>query len=257
MQSTNKILMCLLTIWLLAACSGNHRPEFVKNPIDDLAKKYSNESDFSIILYDMDFDEGREAYKHQYQVVIAKSNPDTVEVATTDWLEVSDEYFNEQIDNMGMELISKQDGVMKKSVSPAGYSNYVGNEKYGRWVERDGGSFWEFYGKYAMFSSIFHMVASPVRYSYWNDYHTNYRSYGRPYYGPPMGSGRMYGTNSRYNQAARANSSWNNKPNSFKSRVQNRVRRSSSRTSSSRTSRRSNRYSSRSSSRSRSGGFGK
>jgi hypothetical protein len=173
---------------------------------------------------------------------------------------------------MGMELASKKDGKLTKTVAPPGYTNYVGNEKYGHWVQRDGGSFWEFYGKYAFFSSMFRMTMFPIRYSYWNDYHRNYYGYGRGYYGPSYNNGRrMYGTNSAYNSNNKT-ARWNNKTSDFKSNVRSKVQRSSAaskksanRVSSSKrrsssyqkkTTRSSSRYS-RSSTRSRGGGFGK
>ncbi len=251
-----KLSTTILAIGLLiSSCSS--RREFVKNPVDDIIRDLNAEQNFSIILYDMNYDEKQNSYMHQYQILVEKTNPDTITTKTTDWLKVSDEFFNAHVNDMGMEITSKQEGVVKKAVAPAGYSNYVGNEKYGHWVQRDGGSFWEFYGKYAMLRSVFHMMGSPVRYGYWDDYHRNYRGYGRPYYGPTSGGRTMYGTNSTYANKNMTRSTWHNKPSTFKNRVRSQVSRSSS---NSRISRSSNRYSSGSSgssSRSRSGGFGK
>jgi len=160
-----------------------------------------------------------------------------------------------------MEVATKKDGKLSKVASPAGYNHYVGNQKYGHWTERNGSSFWEFYGRYAFMSSMFHMM-SPVHRSYWNDYRGGY--YGsRPYYGP-SGS-NIYGTRSYTSSSSGRNTTWGSKPTNFKSQVRNQVSRSSSAAKSksysssssySRKSRSSSRYSS-SSSRSRSGGFGK
>ncbi len=233
-----------------------------KNPVDDLIKKLSPEKNFSIILLDMDSRSGK--YFHKYNVIIEKT--DTVLADATDWQEVPDTYFSYNVDNMGMEIASKKDGKVSKVAAPAGYNNYVGNERYGQWRQRDGNSFWEFYGRYAFMSSMFNMMSYPARRSYYNDYHGGGYYGSRPYYGP---SGtNMYGTKS-YTARSGKSTTWGSKPSTFKSQVRSSVARSSSASksrsyssgskysgSSSKTTRSSSRYSS-SSSRSRSGGFGK
>lgn len=249
------LALSFFVYFLISSCVMSSRG-FVKNPIDSLITALYNEPDYSIILHDMDYNEASDNYRHKYQLVIAKSSPDTVLSELTEWKPVSDELFNEHIDNLGMELATKKNGVLKKAVAPAGYSNYIGNEKYGQWNQQGGSSFWEFYGKYAMLSSIFYMVSSPVRYSYWNDYHRNYRPYGRSYYGSSSSGSRMYGTNSVTSRTNFKNRNWNTKTSSFKNRVRSRVQQSASRSRESRISRSSNRFST-SGSRSRSGGFGK
>ncbi len=64
-------------------------------------------------------------------------------------------------------------------------SQLVGNPNYGQWKEdSQGRSFWEWYGMYAMFSSLFH---SPIYYSNWagNRGYSYYSDYGRNYYTSP------------------------------------------------------------------------
>jgi hypothetical protein len=236
--------------------SYTSQPAPQKSPVDVLIRDLSAEQNFSIILYDMDYDEAKKQGKHQYNVLLEKE--DSVQVKKTDWLIVSSAFFNQNADNMGMELASKKDGKLSKVAAPAGYSNYVGNEKYGQWRERDGNRFWEFYGKYALMSSMFRMAMYPVGYSSWNNYNSNY--YGRrSYYGQTANGQRMYGTNSSYGKA-NTSSTWNNKPSDFKSRVRSNVQRSTvtktRTTTQQRTTRSSSRYSS-SSTRSRGGSFGK
>lgn len=237
-----------------------------KSPVDDIIKKLSNEKNFSIILFDMDANDpsiGSATYRHKYRVIIEQ--PDTVLAQETSWHDVSDVVFQQHINDMGMEIASKKDGVLKKQTAPAGYSNYVGNSRYGQWTERNGSSFWEFYGRYAFMSSMFNMLAYPAHRSYYNDYRNSYYGSGRSYYGP---SGQnVYGTNSYTSSASGRNSTWGSKPSTFKSKVQSSVSRSAAATKSrsyssssrygSKTSRSSSRSSSSSSYRSRSGGFGK
>lgn len=256
-------------VWVVAALAAlltqcSSEPAFQKSPLDELIKKNNAVQNYSIILYDMDYDEEADKYKHQYQVLKhPNDNPDTLISTTEPWAFVSASLFNKHQEDMGMEIASKKEGVVKKQTSPAGYSNYVGNEKYGRWEQRSNGtSFWAFYGQYAFMRSMFHMSMYPVRYSYWNDYRGNYYNSGRSYYG--SGGQRSYGTGSAYNSSTRKGSRWASRPSDFKRRVRTKVARSSSarssrnRSSSSRRSSRSgSRYSSGSSYRSRGGGFGK
>ncbi len=232
--------------------------EYIKSPIDSLITAYSLERNFSIILNDMDYNEDEDRYRHKYQIVIAKEVEDTTIVNEfTDWKVVSDELFDENIDNLGMELVSKKDGVLKKAVAPAGYSNFIGNERYGHWQHRNGGSFWEFYGKYSMLRNVFYMFSSPVRYSYWSNYNTSYYPYGKSYYGGYTNSNKkLYGTNSVFASTNYKNTNWSKKTTSFKNRVRSKVKQSATRSRKSRISRTSSRYNN-SSTRSRSGGFGK
>jgi len=237
-----KKLIALAAILSLSACGGK---KFVKSPVDIMIRDMMDKEAFSIILYDMNV-EGNfsKDYYHQYRVIVTKKDSSTDE-RITEWKEVSRDFFERNINNMGMELAAKSpDGKINKTPAPPGYSSYVGNSRYGHWNNRNGNSFWAFYGQYAFMSSMFNMMNTPVRRSYYNDYSRNY-SGRKPYYGPSSGGRKMYGTGSTYTSRNRSNSSWSRNPNarSFRQRVNNSVRRSSSRYSRS--------------SRSRSGGFGK
>lgn len=251
-----KILATLtVALVLFASCGGGK--EFVKNPVDDIIRDMPANRVFSIILYDMNV-EGNfsRSFYHQYRI-IEETEPGKPEERTTDWMRVSEQYFTQHQDDMGMTLASRgEDGELVKTVSPPGYNNYVGNEKYGQWkTHSDGYSFWEFYGQYAFMSHMFNMFTYPVRRSYYDDYRGNYYGRGRSYYGPTSSGSRYYGTGSAYNRSTRPNSTWSQNRSSFKNRVNNRTTRSSS-SSNTRTTRSSSRYRG-SSSRSRGGGFGK
>ncbi|MCK5846436.1 MAG: hypothetical protein KAG84_03285 [Bacteroidales bacterium] len=236
--------IAILTL-ILVSC-GSESPKFQKSPIDILIKDMGNLNSFVIILYDMDYFEDENSYKHQYQIL--KDEIDTVTSEITPWYVVSDVLFKKHQEDMGMEVASKKDGIVTKAVSPAGYSNYVGNEKYGNWQRNSsGGSFWAFYGQYMFMSSMFRMSMYPVSRGYYNNYRGSY--YGRQsYYG--HNGARTYGTSSTYNKG-RTNSRWNNRPSSFKQNVRNRVSQSTAKKSHTRS-----RYS-QSRSRSRSGSYGK
>lgn len=230
------------------AVSSTWKDTPVKNLVDSL----SSEQNYAVLLSDMNATDNE--YLHKYRIVVQR--PDTVFDFFTGWKTVPATYFNQHVNDLGMEVLSKKNGVIQEEVAPAGYSHFVGNDRYGRWRQRDGYSFWEFYGQYAFMSTMFNLM-SPVRRSYYDDYYTSYYGTGRRYYGP-SGS-PIYGTSRYTSTNSGRNTTWASKPSTFKQSVRDRVSRSASRStaSASRTSRSSSRSSSRTSYRSRSGGFGK
>jgi hypothetical protein len=247
------IIACIFGFMMIKSCNKSSNATstrtYEKTPVDKIIVELSAEQNYSILLADMD-SKGTD-YFHKYKTLIEK--PDTVLVRDSDWEKVSDVFFDANINNLGMAIATKKDGKLSKVASPAGYNNFIGNEKYGQWKERDGYSFWEFYGQYAFMSAIFNMATYPVRRSYWDDYYRGGYYGSRPYYGP---SGNMYGTRSYTSKnSSGGNTNWANKPSSFKNDVRRKVSRSAQQTKT-RRARNTSRYS-RSSSRSRGGGFGK
>lgn len=244
MRST--YLFCVLPL-LLISCRSN---DFEKSPVDELIRDMTDTPVYSIILYDMN-EEGSffKDYQHQYRIIKESKEGATPEEEITEWMPVSEDFFNRNIDNMGMEIAAKSaDGTVSKTAAPPGYSNYVGNPQYGQWQQGSNGtSFWEFYGQYALLSSLFNMAAFPARRSYYDDYRGS-RQAGRPYYGPISNGRPTYGTNSQYTTTTKPNTTWRNNPSSRAFRSSNQ-----------RTSRANSRYGSGSNSsmRSRGGGFGK
>lgn len=267
------IIAVIFGFIIIKTCSNNRNRNYQyyqqetwqKSPVDKLVRSLSNEPNFSIILYDMNAEDQNSSsptYQQKYRIIIPQS--DTVLTKETQWYTVSPAFFHQYINDMGMEIASKKNGVLHKEVAPAGYSNYIGNPQYGHWVQNNGSSFWAFYGRYAFMSSMFNLMTYPVRRSYWDDYYYGgYYGTGRAYYGP---SGRhIYGTRSYTASSAGRNSTWGSKPSDFKSRVRSSVARSaraarsrsyssSSRYRMGRNASRSSRYST---FRSRGGGFGK
>ncbi len=246
----NKIWF-LVVAALITSC-GPESASFQKEPIDDIIRDLSGVNNFTILLYDMDYVEDKDTYRHQYQIIKEPSGQDTLISETTDWKQVSAKYFNAHVEDMGMALASKENGKLDKKVSPPGYNSYVGNEKYGEWRQNSsGGSFWAFYGQYAFMRSLFGYGYSPIYRSGWNDYRRNYYPQGRTYYGRSDNGGTRFGTNGAHTAQRSTTSRWNSKSTSFKQRVRSKVKQSASRT------RSSSRYRSGSNSRSRGFGGGK
>lgn len=239
MAHIKNITWFVILSFLLISCGGK---DFKKAPIDDIIKDMESDKIFTIILHDMDvtgtfFHD----YYHQYKIVTEVDGK--AEEKITDLKEVSKDYFNMHVNNMGMEIAHRgEDGKLEKTVAPPGYSQYVGNSRYGHWSNSGGSSVWAFYGQYMFLSTMFNMNRYPVNRGYYNNY-TSYRNSGRTYYGPTSGGSRYYGTGSTYNSGTRPNSSWSRNNSMFKRRVSGRTSRSTSRYGSS--------------SRSSGGGFGK
>ena len=237
MREYAKIAIGFLLVFLMArSCmsmfdSDSSSSKYVKSPIDTFVRDMTDVPTFSIVLFDMDYVNntfGSDVFRHKYQIMTPPAGEGDMQVKETEWMDVSESFFQANANNMGMELVSKTDGKLDKTVAPAGYSQYVGNSQYGQWVDRGGSSFWEFYGKYAMMSSIFNMMAMPASRSYYDDYSRNYRNQGRPYYGSTTNGGTpRYGTSSTVSSRG-GTSQWSKSQSTFKSRVQNRVSRSSS-----------------------------
>ena len=271
MQLIQKLGILFFTSILLFSCEAEEKV-FVNTPIDQLIKKLDAKKTFTIILYDMDIEEGSSAdvYKHKYKVITNKeekaiknndqsvfrfasndTNNDNIfrfvdnendstseelagqdsssqvseqEVMATDvseeigeWVVVEKDFFEHHINNMGMEVASKDtEGKVNKIPAPPGYGNHVGNDKYGKWQQQSNGtSFWVFYGQYAMMRGMFG-YHSPIYRSSYGSYRSTY--HGRQaYYGTKTGGTSAYGTGSA--NARTQNPSVANKSSSFKSKV--------------------------------------
>jgi hypothetical protein len=144
--------------------------------VDRLMRDLSNEPSYSIILHDMQMDESKNTYQHKYKVFkdIEKDSIGKV----SEWTKVSESFFAENLDNMGLEVASKStDGKTHKIPSPPGFNTTVGNPKYGEWRQgSDGHSFWAYYGRYAFMNSMINaMHPTPVIYQTSYGHYTQYR----------------------------------------------------------------------------------
>lgn len=136
-----------------------------------LSPYLNNKSTYSVILADSE-DENK---KFKYTIVYQNGTAPTTK--TTDFLKVTDSTYNFFLDDVGMEILSNKG----QQITQAGYSNYVGNSEYGQWRENDEGSFWEFYGKYALLSTLFN--SNRIYRDDYTTYNRYYRTSSRPYYG--------------------------------------------------------------------------
>ena len=198
-----KSILFLTLASLLFSCEKSEK----KTPIDILIRDMENETTFEIMLYDMEEGGWFSDYKHQYTIIREKDSivlndstqvPEVAKVPykkKTEWYVITKEFYNKNLDNMGMTLASKnEDGEISKVPAPAGYNRYVGNRSYGHW----NGGFWQFYGQYMFMSTMFHLM-SPISYGGYNNYRSSYAG-RRPYYGTTSGGKPQYGTRSATSQ---------------------------------------------------------
>ena len=126
-------------------------------------------------------------YYHKYRIVQGDRT------VTTDWLKVSKSVYQTNKPFLGMTLASKTADGVDSTAHPPGYG-YVGNKQYGSWQSGSGGSFWVFYGQYALMSNLLGMGRGTIYQRNYDTYRTH-RTQGRPYYGPKNETGtHKYGT---------------------------------------------------------------
>lgn len=207
----------VLITFFMGGCGNSSDPSTF--PVKMIQQNQKGVPTYSVLLEDMKEDgDFIKTYFHKYRVIEPEN------VWTTDWWQVPKTYYMDNENFMGMTLFAQKDGKIQDTVQPPGYA-YVGDSRYGRWEkDADGNSFWEFYGKYALFSQLFGGWYRPI---YRNDYDsfTHYRNTGQTYYG----SKNEYGSNGtitrkqKPNFYARRMSSLNAGEKSFRSKVSSRI----------------------------------
>ena len=170
------VLLAILFL-LAAGCSGP------PNPVDELQKALASAPDYMISLDDMR-EEGSffTSYYHRYKIIQGEQQ------ATTRWIEVSEKVYRDYEPCLGMALASKSDQGVNNTPHPAGY-HHVGNPRYGSWQQGSGGSFWVFYGQYALMRDMMGFGGRRMYQADYGDYRTS-RDQGRRYFG----KNREFGT---------------------------------------------------------------
>ncbi|VAX00665.1 FIG00536496: hypothetical protein [hydrothermal vent metagenome] len=120
----------------------------------------------------------------EYLAIKNASRPEVYGMMLTDPINVLADMSNGKLGRV--EALSKEASLIANGAKDYGAgSQLVGNPQYGNWrSDSSGGSFWEWYGKYALFSSLFR---SPIYYGGWAN-SRNYSYYGeagRHYYSSP------------------------------------------------------------------------
>lgn len=159
-------------------------PAFEKD-LDQLYQSYTK------ILEDMKVDSLETTQVKYFHKYIIEENGET---SQTGWEQVTASFYEQNLENMGMAILSKPYGEFEPDpqAAPPGMA-YVGNPKYGEWKnDSSGNSFWSWYGRYAFFSSLFFFPPHYYSYGSWNRWRSDYR-YKKPYYGQTQ-TGYTFGT---------------------------------------------------------------
>jgi len=157
----------------------------------------------------------KEVYYHKY---LKEENGETSE---TDWTKVDPSFYEQNLEFLGMAILSKPYGVFEQDrvtqATPPGMA-YVGNDKYGEWKkDNSGSSFWSWYGRYALFSHLFFFPSSSFGYGGWNSWNNGYRNQ-QPYFGKTQNGNQRYGTRGNFvKQSPKYQSSNFSKTGGFKS----------------------------------------
>ncbi|MDP6042397.1 MAG: hypothetical protein QGG64_27855 [Candidatus Latescibacteria bacterium] len=186
-------LIGLLWLW---GCGGE------RDPVVEMQRALKSAPDYMIVLDDIR-EEGSFFTKYYHRYLITQGEKQV----QTEWMEVSESVFRKYEPYLGMALVAKSSEGVNNTPHPPGY-HYVGNEQYGRWTNRGGTSFWEFYGQYAMMRSLLGWGGGVgLSRSNYDDYRS-YRQDRRPYYG----RNKEYGTQGTITQKQ--------KPSTFQRRKQ-------------------------------------
>ncbi len=248
MNQSKLLFLASLFLFTLWSCFSEKKAVTVsEEPIVNLAKDHLDHN-FSIVLHDMDVQEDdiNIIYRHKYAILQPKE--DSLVVDSTDWLTVSEDFFQANEDNLGMELVSIHDGVSSTTPKPVGFDWAIGNDKYGEWVADSTATTdtgqpeqrWRYHNG-TRFLMYYWMFSRMTGRSTFRNYSQNYKG-KRAFHGK---GGTAYGTKSAYQRASRS---------SFYAR---KASSTSWKSHTKRASRKSSRYKGGASSRGRSGGIGK
>lgn len=158
------------------------------NPTEQWPERGHNAASFWV-------ENSNETYFHKY---LLEENGETRE---TDWEKVDASFYDANLAFLGMAILAKPYGVFEKDrlvqAAPPGMA-YVGNSKYGEWKQdNSGNSFWAWYGRYALFSTLFFPRPYYYGYNSWNSWNTGYRN-NRPYFGKTKKGFQKYGTSGAF-----------------------------------------------------------
>jgi hypothetical protein len=127
------------------------------------------------------------------------------------WVETPQPRFEAMKNDLGMAIehkaLGKYDSEAESKAQPAGFAYMAtpaqGRNQYGYWENRSGGSFWVWYGQYALMRDLlFNHQYRPLDSGQYNDYRS-YQSRGQTYYGRDYGT-QGQATRERYSGSSYA-----------------------------------------------------
>ena len=130
------LLFSVIGFFVLSkSMSAYNDSKALKDPLTELIKQEKAKPGlFTILLFDMK-KEGfiSNTYKQRYRIVADRNG--SVSSRDTKWYPVKSSYFWRNENNLGMELAAQDStGKVWKVVTPPGYTNFLGNPRYGYWT---------------------------------------------------------------------------------------------------------------------------
>lgn len=109
-----------------------------------IIKEFDANKEFTLILRDMDYKSSQHYHKYEY----VADTSDLIVSSETAWYEVTPTFFRQHVDHLGLQMVHKNGGTKSYGASPPGFSQFVGNEKYGRWADNYGEDEWTYNADY-------------------------------------------------------------------------------------------------------------
>ena len=114
----------------------NSLKDLTQDPIKELIREHLSNPHFTILLYDME-SKGifSKDYRQRYRTIYDSSG--VVVARTSRWYDVPSAHYQQHENNIGMEVAAKsyKDQEVRRIVGPPGYTNFIGNPKYGYWSD--------------------------------------------------------------------------------------------------------------------------
>lgn len=151
------LLFLFISVLFLNCKTSSPVQEIIRNDLQSVPE-------WTIILEDMD-QKGffSKDYYHKYKILTGTGDTTNfgLNERVTDWINVPRRFYQRNEQYLGMAIASKVPGQEANYMAtPPGYQ-YVGDSRYGEWrTDERGNSFWEFYGKYALFRDL--LFGSPT-----------------------------------------------------------------------------------------------
>ena len=181
-------------------------------------KKLAIANMFTILLYDMQHTGViANTYKHRYRILREVNGKVTAK--DTKWYPVTSACFARNKSNMGMELAARDStGKVWTVVTPPGYTNYLGNSRYGAFntpattttvmsTDKTRLDFWLFYPQYTYIRKLLQIPVGKISKYDYNTANRYHRS-SIIYYGGSFGGRRRYGTFSNQYTSFNGNKAW-------------------------------------------------
>ncbi|NKB67239.1 MAG: hypothetical protein GKR89_09270 [Candidatus Latescibacteria bacterium] len=198
-----KVIGWTLLVGLIAGCGAPF------DPVQETARELSNYPEYSVIIDDLQVEEG--GFSNDYFIRLRILTAKGARVAGRDTLvfderitenhEVSEKIYARYQNYLGM-VVASRDGEGRETTHqqahPPAYQ-YVGNPHYGHWGP---GGFWAFYGQYMFMSQM--LGGWRVGRDDYGDYRRD-RERGRPYYGPRKDGRSTFGTSGSQTQKTKPN----------------------------------------------------